>query len=87
MANRWYVKQEGRELGPFSDSGLRRFLESDRARPGALVSDGPNGPWPPASQCDALQAAQGGRRTTRKLVAVYHPETLGFRRVNDKLKP
>lgn len=60
MANRWYVKQDGRELGPFSDSGLRRFLESDQARPGALLSNGPNGPWLPASQCGAPSPAPAG---------------------------
>ena len=60
MAQRWYVKQDAQELGPFSDSGLRRFLESDQARPGALVSNGQGGPWLPASQFGAVQPAQGG---------------------------
>ena len=60
MANRWYVKQNGRELGPFSDAGLRRFLESDQAGKGALFRNGSAGPWLPASQLGAAQAAQGG---------------------------
>ncbi|HVW38256.1 MAG TPA: GYF domain-containing protein, partial [Pirellulales bacterium] len=45
MANRWYVKQNGQEFGPFSDAGLRRFLESDQARPGVLVRNGSAGAW------------------------------------------
>lgn len=45
MANRWYVSQDGQELGPFSDSGLRRFLESDQARPGVLIRNGSAGEW------------------------------------------
>ena len=50
MASRWYVKQDGQELGPFSDSGLQRFLASGQARPGVLVRNGSAGEWLAPSQ-------------------------------------
>lgn len=69
MANRWYVKLGNEELGPLSDAGLRRFLESDQAGQGALVRNGRDGRWLPASQCDAVQAAQGGAATAATATA------------------
>lgn len=50
MANRWYVKQDGQELGPFTESGLQRFLASDQARSGVLIRNGSAGEWLAPSQ-------------------------------------
>lgn len=91
MANRWYVKQDGRELGPFSDAGLRRFLESDQALPGVRVRNGSAGEWlapmqagvagplsaAPAAAAVSSSNAPGGKSTEVVALVESLPLTAG----------
>lgn len=68
MANRWYVRQDGQELGPFSDAGLRRFLDSGQARPGVLIRNGSTGEW-----LAPVQAGMAGTLSAAPAAAAVSP--------------
>lgn len=54
MANRWYVMLGGEELGPLSDSGLERLIQSGGVAGDTPVRSGPDSPWLPARRVPGL---------------------------------
>jgi hypothetical protein len=68
MSNRWYVRRDGQELGPFSDAGLRRFLESDQAQSGVSIRNGSAGEW-----LAPMQAGMVGTSSAAPVPAAVSP--------------
>ena len=66
MGNRWYVSLDGKELGPLSDSGLERMIQSGRIDGDALVRNGRTGARTTAREIESQIAARPTRQRPRQ---------------------
>jgi uncharacterized protein DUF4339 len=54
MANEWYVKTKGEEIGPLSDDALRKMVAKRQLTPDDLVRKWQFGTWQPAAKVRGL---------------------------------
>lgn len=69
----WYVRQEGKTLGPFTSDSLKLRALKGTIKQSSEVSDNPNGPWHPITKMKGLAFANVPPAVPASAAAVESP--------------
>ena len=65
MSRNWFVRQDGKIMGPCTAGSLKEMTATGRIERTADVSNSPDGPWHPITKVQGLRFPPEVRETTR----------------------